>query len=90
MLRIILVSVCSALALLLSAAPASACLNDREVERAEREFRSQYGTPASPEAPAPASDSSEEQVKLYAPLTIGGLLLVGAFVQTARQRDRSK
>jgi hypothetical protein len=65
----------SALALLGSAAlPARACINDREVNRAEREFKSQYLAPT-----PPTSDPSGTQAK---PIPIAflaaGVLLLGA------------
>jgi hypothetical protein len=73
---------------LAAAGSARACLNDREVNRAEREFRSQYQDPSPLEsAPTAPPTSFGDEVKFYAPLTFGGLLLVGAFMQTARRRD---
>jgi hypothetical protein len=83
MRRILVGLLFSALILLGTNLSARGCYNDREVERAEREFRSQYSSP--PPAQAAPSPSLEEQVKVYGPLTMGGLLLVGAVVQTARR-----
>jgi len=86
MKRLLTLALCSTLVVLAGVRPALACINDREVESAEREFRSAYPTPApvSP-APPPPSPSLQDQIKLYAPLTMGGLLLVGAIVQTVRR-----
>ncbi len=68
----------------LAALPARACINDREVNNAEREFKSHYVDPTPSEA-APAaspSPSTGDHLEFYGPLTMGGLLLIGAFVQT--------
>ncbi len=74
----------------LCALPARACINDREVNNAEREFKSHYvdPTPAESSPPAGPVTSAGEQLKFYGPLTLGGLLLVGAFVQTFTPRRR--
>jgi hypothetical protein len=59
--------------------PARACVNDREVDRAEREFKSQYngkplrGEPAPEYAPPPAREGGP-----LAWLGGGSLLLAGA------------
>jgi hypothetical protein len=66
----------------LCALPARACINDREVNNAEREFKSQYPDPTPAEVAPPAPSTSDE-IKTYGPLALGGLLLVGAFVQTS-------
>lgn len=63
------------------AGPATACINDVEVESHEREFRSQYRdvAPATSAEPAPATSRT--------PFAYGGgaLLLVGAVVVSARK-----
>jgi hypothetical protein len=75
-----------AVLLAFGATPVAACINDSEVVNAEREFQSQYADPqAAPAAPYTPALSVGEQVRLYGPLTLGGLLLVGAFVQTWRR-----
>jgi hypothetical protein len=84
MKRILVGVLLCGVALLTASDALRACYNDREVERAEREFRSQYASPPLT-PPQPVSPAVEEQVKLYAPLSMGGLLLVGAFVQTVRR-----
>lgn len=80
---------CVALVLALGVAPARACINDSEADNAEREFQSQYADPpAAVVAPSVSEPSVGEQVKLYGPLAMGGLLLVGACVQTWRRPGR--
>jgi hypothetical protein len=86
MRRLLSFLLCLALALAFAVTPAAACINDSEVLTAEREFQSQYADPpAVPVAPNTSTPSVGEQVRLYGPLTLGGLLLVGAFVQTWRR-----
>jgi hypothetical protein len=75
-------------ALLLLAAvatPVRACINDREVERAEREFKSQYLelAPASePLSPSPG------QMMPIALLGGGAVMLVGATLTIVKPRGR--
>jgi hypothetical protein len=67
----------SALALLTAAAlPARACINDREVNRSEREFKSQYQQPAY--TPTPAPPPAQDQGTSLAFLGAGTFLLLGA------------
>ena len=83
-----------ALALILCvgfAVPAFACLNDRELPSHEREFRSDYGDPASPVPPPPpnlgdfAVNPSESMW-----LGAGAALVTGAFfVSVNGRRARS-
>jgi hypothetical protein len=70
---------------------ARACINDREVNNAEREFKSQYQEKPASESPAsePSSPSTSDQLKEYGPLALGGVLLVGAMVQV-RRRSKSR
>jgi hypothetical protein len=63
----------AALALLTPAAPA--CINDREVEKHEREFKSQYLAPRPAESPSP-----EPIDALPIAAAGGGVLLLGAAV----------
>lgn len=69
--------VAACLLLAFAAAPARACLNDREIDGAEREFRSRYG-----------EEPSREPIELgFAPLGAVGLVLVaGAFYVAGRRR----
>ena len=63
------------------AAPARACLNDREVDSAEREFRSRYGE---------ESASNDEPIELgFAPLGAVGLALVAGAYYIAGRRKAS-
>jgi hypothetical protein len=68
------------------ATPASACINDREVGKAEREFKSSYmgNTPNGQTVPAESSPG-EDSTKPIAFLSIGSVLLVGAFVVTLKR-----
>jgi hypothetical protein len=74
----------AAVLLAVFALPARACINDREVNNAEREFKSHYADPPAAEVVPPAPSTGDE-IKFYGPLALGGLMLVGAFVQTLRQ-----
>jgi hypothetical protein len=68
------------LAIIAPAAPA--CINDREVETHEREFKSQYLAPkASPVPQSPASDGGYLNVAAGG---VGLMLLVGAAVVSFR------
>jgi hypothetical protein len=62
----------TAMALVLSATAAAACINDREVQSHEREFKSQYLKPRPPEQPSPEPSN----VPLMA--AGGGLILLTA------------
>ncbi len=65
--------------------PARACINDREVEKAEHEFKSSYNAqPDYPEQPEQQSSPETERKELL----FGGLgiaLLSGATLVTARK-----
>jgi hypothetical protein len=62
----------TAMSLILVASVAAACVNDREVDTREREFKSQYMTPRPPEPVSPEPSN--------VPLAVagGGLLLLTA------------
>jgi hypothetical protein len=80
----------SALFLLAAAPAARACINDREITRAEREFKSQYlqttpGT-ASPSEPAPAQGTDLSAAYLAG----GAVLLLGATVTVLNLRQRPR
>lgn len=64
------------LSLVVSAAPA--CLNDREVERSERELKSRYQQPA-PKIENPSPEQQDKTVPL-AGIGIGSALLLTAIV----------
>lgn len=61
-----------------AAAPASACLNDKEIDTSEREFRSRYGE----------EDAAREPIELgFAPLgAVGVVLVAGAYYVAGRRR----
>jgi hypothetical protein len=75
----------SALLAVVAALPARACINDREVDNAEREFKSQYADPPADVTPTTPAPSPGETLKFYGPLAMGGVFLVGAFVQFRRR-----
>jgi hypothetical protein len=64
------------LALTAMAGPAMACLNDAELPKYEREFRSQYRGQEQP----PAVEPSPTPVGRYVMFAAGGALLVGSVV----------
>lgn len=69
----------SALMLLATAAlPARACINDREVIRAEREFKSQYLRPVPATQPASEPPTIQEKALPIILLGFGGALFLGA------------
>ena len=73
-------------ALLAAAAPAAACINDSESEKAEKEFKSRYlQQPASPAAAPEYREADPAGPGLVWGGTAGGLaLLAGAVVVGAR------
>lgn len=62
----------TALVLVLSTTAATACINDREVESHEREFKSHYLAPRPTESPSP------ESTNLPLAAAGGGLILLTA------------
>ena len=79
----------SALVLLAAAAlPARACINDREVNRAEREFKSQYRQTAPTTQPAPSPSGTQESTLPLAFLGGGAVLLLGATATVLSPRKR--
>jgi hypothetical protein len=84
-----LVTGLSALMLLAAAAlPAPACINDREVNRAEREFKSQYRQTVPTTQPAPAPSGTQEKALPLAVLGGGAVLLLGAVSTVLSPRKR--
>ena len=83
MRRFLLCSLVSGLVMVLSGLSACACINDREVNNSEREFKSQYQEKPASESPVsePSPPAASDQLKEYGPLALGGVLLVGAMVQ---------
>jgi hypothetical protein len=73
----------SALALLAAALPARACINDREVKRSEREFKSQYQQPAGQPSYEPPAEGRGESV---AYVGWGSVLLLGSAVTVLNVR----
>lgn len=87
MRRFLLCSFISGLVAATSCLSAYACINDREADNAEREFKSQYQEKPASAAPPPAapSASTSDQIKEYGPLVLGGALLIGTLVQVRRK-----
>lgn len=71
-----------------TALPAQACINDREVNRAEREFKSQYLKPAPATQPAPDPSGIQGQALPITFLGSGGLLLLGAMATVLNLHKR--
>jgi hypothetical protein len=69
---------------------ASACLNDRESSKSEKEFKSHYGDPppAMPADPTPSSAPTDRLVA-YGGTGLGAALLVGALTVTFLPRRRA-
>ncbi len=89
MRRILLVLLVAVLALVVHVSTASACLNDREINKAEREFKSTYDkAPPAPEYQPPPPDTGKEKL-----ITLGGGigagLLAGAVVIGLRRPRQS-
>jgi hypothetical protein len=73
------------------ALPTRACINDREVDRAEREFKSQYLQTPAPNQPAPDPYGTWERTLPTAFLGSGVLLLgATAVVLSPRKRPRGE
>jgi hypothetical protein len=79
--------VLSALVATVGGPPARACINDREVNNSEQEFK--YSYPDQPAPETPSTDSlplvSRDPTRTFGALGVGGFLLVGAVIQTARK-----
>jgi hypothetical protein len=71
-----------------AALPTQACINDREVNRAEREFKSQYLQTAPVAKPAPDPSDIHERALPIAFLSSGGVLLLGATATVLNMRKR--
>jgi hypothetical protein len=66
--------------------PARACINDREVTRSEREFKSNYLEKRPPAAPAPEYTPPTGDRAPFLYLGVGSTLLIGATVISMRKR----
>ncbi len=64
---------------------ASACLNDREVEKTEREFKSSYMEKPAPTAPTSPEPAPVNQLLTYGGSSAGAVLLLGGFVLALRR-----
>ncbi len=82
--RGVLLSLVTAVA---AAGPLQACLNDREVARAEREFKSQYTDQATPEPVSPGETPAGQPWRNPVATGLGAAMLVGAaYLLFARPR----
>ncbi len=77
MRRLIFVELC--LAALLAVSPAHACINDREVQSAEREFRSSYMDQTPSEPVSPGEIPEQQPASSWLITSLGGALLASAF-----------
>lgn len=87
-MRHILIGLSALFLLALAALPARACINDREVNKAEREFKSQYLQPAPASEPAPSPAPPQDKALPVAFLGGGTVLLLGATVTVLNLRKR--
>ncbi len=69
-----------------TATPVLACINDREVNRSEREFKSQYLQPTP--ANQPSSQPSQNPLISFAYISGGAILLIGATVTAFKKVRR--
>jgi hypothetical protein len=74
----LLLGLCALMLLAAAARPARACINDREVIRAEREFKSQYLETAPATEPSSKPSDTQESAVPVAFLGGGAALLLGA------------
>ncbi len=85
-------SIAMALAVLgATAAPVLACINDREVDKSEREFKSHYLDQQPTPSASPQSDESTNRgdLVIYGGMGTGTLLMIGAVVVGARKSTRA-
>jgi hypothetical protein len=76
----------SVLMLALTAVPVRACINDSEVIKDEREFKSTYEQKEpEPVAPPESQPKLRNGVQVGVPVTIGAVLLVGAALVVVRR-----
>ena len=71
-----------------TAMPVLACINDSEVNRSEREFKSQYLPTAPATQPTPEPPSTQKKVLPVAFLGGGAILLIGAAATVLIPRKR--
>jgi hypothetical protein len=89
-MRLFLVAMSAGLLALSAACPARACINDRDVNRSEREFKSSYQDRQPAGEPAPQyTPPAPDQTRPFAMLGAGSALLVGAAVITLRPTRRA-
>jgi hypothetical protein len=77
-MRWFLVILTAALILHVAVPPASACLNDRESIKAEKEFKSSYQENQSPAPTYQPESTPGIQVLTYGGSSVGALLFIGA------------
>jgi hypothetical protein len=82
-------SLAAGLLVLASAAPALACINDREVNKSEREFKSTYNGDTPRGEPVPGyTPPAEDKGERIALLGGGSVLLLGACAVCLRKTAR--
>jgi hypothetical protein len=89
MSRLVRIRLLMAIFLAVFTASASACLNDRESSKSEKEFKSHYDNPpAKPTDSAPSLAPTGSFV-IYGETTLGAVLLVGGLTVTFLPRRRA-
>ncbi len=83
-----LLGVCLSLGLFVQVA--AACINDRESDKAEKEFKSRYLDQQAPSGTSPASPSSppENRLLTVGATSVGAVLLIGAVTITVLPRRK--
>jgi len=85
-MRWVFLSTLASVFLLTAAAPARACINDRDVDKTEREFKSNYDFKSEyREVPAESPSLSGHGGQELALGGLGAVLLLGAAVITTRK-----
>jgi hypothetical protein len=69
---------------------ASACINDRESDKAEKEFKSRYIDQQTPTGTTPTSPAPENRVLTVSATAVGAVLLIGAVTITVLPRRRQQ
>ncbi len=87
MSQLIRIRLLTALCLTVFATAASACLNDRESSKSEKEFKSRYNDPPAAK-PADPSPSPTDRFFVYGGTGLGAALLVGGLTVTFLPRRR--
>jgi hypothetical protein len=78
--RFLFIALCGSPFSVALASNSSACINDREIDRQERFFKSSYIEKPAPEpSPSPSSPDSSEKLLVWGGIGAGTALFLGAF-----------